>query len=141
MSSAKNFILVILVLILSFSSSSNAIEKKSFPPDFTRISRQFTNVGDERVVNGESMVAMSLVEALQKWADTLEEQISLMRVEIAGLKTSNSHLKDKVMTMEKENVRVTEELLMSTKKLDSLTSKFFSLHGLKFLKLVKLLIL
>ncbi len=42
----------------------------------TRIDRQFKDLGDSSGGGGnESSIAMSLVDALQKWADALEAQV------------------------------------------------------------------
>ena len=53
--------------------------------DLTRAARQFgTGAGE-----GEGGVALGLVSALQKWANSLESQTSSLRSEMVGLKNSN----------------------------------------------------
>ena len=47
-------------------------------PVRTRINRQFKDLGTTEG-EGESTVAMSLVDALQKWADALEAQVTNLR--------------------------------------------------------------
>jgi len=43
----------------------------------TRIDRQFKGLGDSDGGSGESSIAMSLVDALQRWADALEAQVKI----------------------------------------------------------------
>ena len=59
-----------------------------------RMSKQFKDnlFSSSEAVNNDANVAMSLVDALQNWADALEAQISMMRVEVLELKTSNRKL-------------------------------------------------
>lgn len=59
---------------------------------------------------GEGSVAMSLVEALQKWADNLEAQISMMRTEVMTLKVSNREVKETVSELAAENSKLKEEI-------------------------------
>ena len=101
----------------------------------SRISRQFQHL--EQVEDGaksgggaisETNIAMSLVDALQKWADALEAQISMMRDDVAELKTSNGQLTDKVSTLEMDNVRLTGEVGHLTTKVDELTGKMNNVH-------------
>ena len=102
----------------------------------SRISRQFQHLerhtGDnEDAKSGgsgggdinETNIAMSLVDALQKWADALEAQISMMREDMSDLKSSNMDLKDKMSTLEMDNNRLTSEVGQLTNRLDELTGK------------------
>lgn len=59
---------------------------------------------------GEGSIAMSLVDALQKWADNLEAQISMMQTEVTSLKTSNSQVKETVSELAAENSKLKEEI-------------------------------
>ncbi len=74
----------------------------------TRLSRQFKDavISDGPMgmgaAGGDASIAVSLVDALQRWADALEAQISMMRDEVLDLKTSNRNLKDKVNTLSAE---------------------------------------
>ena len=45
---------------------------------------------------GDDSVAIGLIDALQRWADALEAQITLMRAEVVDLKSSNRRLKDEL---------------------------------------------
>jgi len=100
----------------------------------SRISRQFQHLDqfEDGAKSGgsisETNIAMSLVDALQKWADALEAQISMMREDVAELKTSNGQLTDKVSNLEMDNVRLTDEVGHLTTKLDELTGKMNTVH-------------
>ena len=78
----------------------------------SRMSKQFKdNLFDSsEAVNNDANVAMSLVDALQKWADALEAQISMMRVEVLELKTSNRKLTEEVSDLKSENVQTKTQL-------------------------------
>ena len=106
----------------------------------TRISRQFQHLerhvdaaggndgdDDDDAKSGgdisETNIAMSLVDALQKWADALEAQISMMRDEMSTIRTSNDELSEKVSTLETVNSRLTSEVGHLTNRLDELTGK------------------
>ena len=64
-----------------------------------RTSRQFQQAAKE-----EDGVAIGLIDALQRWADALEAQISIMKNEVLSLKSNNRHLKDEVSRVQEENV-------------------------------------
>ena len=78
----------------------------------SRMSKQFkdTLFDSSESVNNDANVAMSLVDALQKWADALEAQISMMRVEVLELKTSNRKLTEEVSDLKSENVQTKTQL-------------------------------
>lgn len=120
---------VLTVLVISCyipeSVGKELPKLRSLSQDLSRIGRQFADIGEQAKVEGESMVSMSLVDALQKWADALEEQISGMRLEMVSLLTSNVQLKEKVMAVEMDNQRLTQELSQSTQKLDELSGKLY----------------
>ena len=88
--------------------------------DFSRESKQFKDSLFE--MSTESNVAMSLVDALQNWADALEAQISMMRGEVLDLKTENTKLSDTVENLQNEN-----GLLKST--LTNLDGNFMTFKG------------
>lgn len=61
--------------------------------DLTRAARQFgTGAGE-----GEGGVALGLVSALQKWANSLESQTSSLRSEMVGLKNSNVQVSPSIL--------------------------------------------
>jgi len=78
----------------------------------SRMSKQFkdTLFDSSEAVNNDANVAMSLVDALQNWADALEAQISMMRVEVLELKTSNRKLTKEVSDLKSENVQTKTQL-------------------------------
>jgi len=99
----------------------------------SRLGRQFSNL--ESIEDGkaggsvsETNIAMSLVDALQKWADALEAQIAMMREEVAGLKTSNTELTEKVSGLEMDKDRLSGEVGHLTNRLDELTGKMGEVH-------------
>ena len=53
---------------------------------------------------------MSLVDALQQWADALEAQISMMRTEVIEVKSSNRDLNQQVGELTSENQRLKDEV-------------------------------
>ncbi|TRY70641.1 hypothetical protein TCAL_15045 [Tigriopus californicus] len=57
-----------------------------------RTSRQFKQAAS----SNQDGVAVGLIDALQRWADALEAQISLMRKEVISIKASNKRLKTEV---------------------------------------------
>ena len=77
-----------------------------------RMSKQFKDnlFSSSEAVNNDANVAMSLVDALQNWADALEAQISMMRVEVLELKTSNRKLTEEVSDLKSENVQTKTQL-------------------------------
>ena len=50
-----------------------------------------TAAGDDRG-GEEDAVAVSLIDALQRWADALEAQIDIMRSEVDGVRDANKQL-------------------------------------------------
>ena len=63
----------------------------------------FMNENDDNLDASEAGIAMSLVDALQKWADALEAQISMMRGEVLTLKSSNLELSNEVSNLRTKN--------------------------------------
>ena len=61
---------------------------------------------------------MSLVDALQQWADALEAQISMMRAEVIEVKTSNRDLELQVDELTSENQRLKMEVKTLNEELD-----------------------
>ena len=59
----------------------------------------FMQENDDNLDASEAGIAMSLVDALQKWADALEAQISMMRSEVLTLKSSNLELSNEVSNL------------------------------------------
>ena len=50
-----------------------------------------TAAGDDRG-GEEDAVAVSLIDALQRWADALEAQIDIMKSEVEGVRAANKEL-------------------------------------------------
>ena len=77
-----------------------------------RMSKQFkdTLFDSQEAVNNDASVAMSLVDALQNWADALEAQISMMRGEVLELKTTNRQLSDDLIDLKSENVQLKSQV-------------------------------
>ena len=77
-----------------------------------RMSKQFkdTLFDSQEAVNNDASVAMSLVDALQNWADALEAQISMMRGEVLELKTTNRQLSDDLTDLKSENVQLKSQV-------------------------------
>ena len=48
--------------------------------------------GDEDGGGSGGAVAVSLIDALQRWADALEAQIDIMKSEVEGVRASNKEL-------------------------------------------------
>ena len=76
------------------------------------MSKQFkdTLFDSQEAVNNDASVAMSLVDALQNWADALEAQISMMRGEVLELKTTNRQLSDDLTDLKSENVQLKSQV-------------------------------
>ena len=96
------------------------IDFKDIIPDLltNRVSRQFKDAlmsRENEEVNSDAGIAMSLIDALQKWADALEAQISMMRGEVLSLKTSNMELSEEVTMLRTKN----DELKGMVNNLDS----------------------
>ena len=53
---------------------------------------EWTRTGKQFGENEEGGVALGLVSALQKWANSLESQTSTLQSEVLGLKNSNIQL-------------------------------------------------
>ncbi len=109
-------------MVIASSESADEFEKKS---PSQRFAKQFKdalfgmnpNAGDK-----DSNVAMSLVDALQNWADVLEAQISMMRSEVLELKQTNRKLSQEVSALAGEKRQLTT-------RVESLSKSFMSLKG------------
>lgn len=64
-----------------------------------RSGRQFKQAAS----GNDDGVAIGLIDALQRWADALEAQISIMKNEVLSLKNSNRNFKDEVIKVRDEN--------------------------------------
>ena len=119
-------------VVLCQDMSDSKIPKLRDLLDKTRMGKQFQLLDQHDGKSGASVsetnIAMSLVDALQKWADALEAQISMMRDEVAVLKTSNNHLTDKVSSLEMDNVKLSDEVGHLNKKVDNLSGKMDDVH-------------
>merc|ERR1712241_1611895 len=92
----------------SFPHSKNDNLNINFKELFnSRNSKQFKDAfmqeNDDNLDASEAGIAMSLVDALQKWADALEAQISMMRSEVLTLKSSNLELSNEVSNLRTKN--------------------------------------
>ena len=76
----------------------------------SRVSKQFKDTLFKENTNDGGNVAMSLVDALQNWADALEAQISMMKTEVLELKTSNRKLSDEVTALRSENGKLSDKV-------------------------------
>lgn len=96
---------IFIVILISIIAAAVKSDIPALNEVKHRLSRQFKdtllNSGEENP--SDASIAMSLVDALQKWADALEAQISMMRVEVMDLKTSNRELSNEVSTLRTEN--------------------------------------
>ena len=114
-----------LSVIVQAKPSANDVQSlhidfKDIIPDLltNRVSRQFKDAlmsRENEEVNSDAGIAMSLIDALQKWADALEAQISMMRGEVLSLKTSNMELSEEVTMLRTKN----DELKGMVNELDS----------------------
>lgn len=133
-----NVLLFMSLYLFAVGLGSDLTELSGFSNDLERIGRQFAAIGDRAKAEGDANVAMSLVDALQKWADALEQQISLMRLEVVGLKTSNGQLVEKVSVLERDNGRLSGELGRMSLKLDELTGKISNVgEDMKHMEVLK----
>jgi chromosome segregation ATPase len=115
----KIFVLILSAVILTekvqsrdLQNNAKYLDLKNVLPELLklddvrhRVSRQFKDASfvggeDDQQDSNDASIAMSLVDALQKWADALEAQISMMRGEVLGLKTSNRELLDQVSNLQ-----------------------------------------
>ena len=91
----KKILLPILFSLTFYFLQTKALKLSS------RLSKQFKDGDNE---------AMSLVDALQQWADALEAQISMMRTEVIEVKSSNRDLNQQVGELTSENQRLKDEV-------------------------------
>ena len=87
--------ILLLIFSLTIIYQTKALKLSS------RLSKQFKDGDNE---------AMSLVDALQQWADALEAQISMMRAEVIEVKSSNRDLNQQVDELTSENQRLKDEV-------------------------------
>merc|ERR1712223_105234 len=125
-SMSKSILLLLFYpLLFSVVNSNRADKMLSFDSDNTentfpslknyvkqRMSKQFkdTLFDSQEAVNNDASVAMSLVDALQNWADALEAQISMMRGEVLELKTTNRQLSDDLTDLKSKNVQLKSQV-------------------------------
>lgn len=103
----KNLLIILLIAIWQINGQRANSKFTSFQDLKTRLSRQFsTNFQDSVSGNDDTNVAMSLIDALQNWADALEAQISMMKTEVLESKNSNRKLSEEMQELKDENANL-----------------------------------
>lgn len=99
-------ICLLLPLLISCHKDGRENSKFNFQDLKQRLGKQFSSSNFQASVagNDETSVAMSLIDALQNWADALEAQISMMKTEVLESKSSNRKLMEEMSTLKAENM-------------------------------------
>eukprot|EP00090_Calanus_glacialis_P035978 TRINITY_DN6138_c0_g1_i1.p1 TRINITY_DN6138_c0_g1~~TRINITY_DN6138_c0_g1_i1.p1 ORF type:complete len:725 (-),score=193.83 TRINITY_DN6138_c0_g1_i1:220-2394(-) len=77
---------------------------------------QWTRAGKQFGGNEEGGVALGLVSALQKWANSLESQTSTLRSEVLGLKNSNIQLIEEMQQIKSQNINLKNEVSQANER-------------------------
>jgi len=77
---------------------------------------QWTRSGKQFGGNEEGGVALGLVSALQKWANSLESQTSTLRSEVLGLKNSNIQLMEEMQQVKSQNINLKNEVSQANER-------------------------
>ena len=77
---------------------------------------QWTRVGKQFGGNEEGGVALGLVSALQKWANSLESQTSTLQSEVLGLKNSNVQLIEEMQQVKSQNINLKNEVSQANER-------------------------
>jgi len=76
----------------------------------------WTRGGKQFGANEEGGVALGLVSALQKWANSLESQTSTLRTEVMGLKNSNIQLMEEMQQVKSQNINLKNEVSQANER-------------------------
>ena len=76
----------------------------------------WTRGGKQFGANEEGGVALGLVSALQKWANSLESQTSTLRTEVLGLKNSNIQLMEEMQQVKSQNINLKNEVSQANER-------------------------
>jgi len=99
----KTLVLILVTICGQLQSAELDLSK------WTRAGKQFG--GDE-----EGGVALGLVSALQKWANSLESQTSTLRSEVLGLKNSNVQLIEEMQQVKSQNINLKNEVSQANER-------------------------